>query len=252
MIDPQFQGELLNFFKNSKRLLSTVKLTQLVDGVSHETILPNSTYAPWRDEKDFLDIYERAKPNTLVDIYRLFELWSLVRQRRNMEGLILEIGVWKGGSGAIIASADNAATGSNILLVDTFEGVVKASSNDTRYINGEHNDTSLEEVQAFHKELGLFNISYKKGIFPDEVFLGEEEKDSGIKFCHIDVDTYQSARDCFEYIWPILKKGGCVVFDDYGFWGCEGVTRYCNEIKDEYGFFIHNLNGHAIFLKVPE
>jgi O-methyltransferase len=44
-----------------------------------------------------------------------------------------------------------------------------------------------------------------------------------------------------------------MVFDDYGFQGCNGVTRIINEgrrIKDR--ITIHNLNGHAILIKVPE
>jgi O-methyltransferase len=59
---------------------------------------------------------------------------------------------------------------------------------------------------------------------------------------------------CYAYfyaIWPRMKKGGIVVFDDYGFFGCEGVTQAVNdlltEIKD--AFFVHNQNGHAVLYK---
>ena len=41
-----------------------------------------------------------------------------------------------------------------------------------------------------------------------------------------------------------------MVFDDYGFSGCEGVTKFVNELRvNSQLFFIHNLNGHAIFVK---
>jgi O-methyltransferase len=46
-----------------------------------------------------------------------------------------------------------------------------------------------------------------------------------------------------------MVLGGVVVFDDYGCWGCEGITELCNELNIKNGTFIHNLNGHGIFVK---
>jgi hypothetical protein len=98
-------------------------------------------------------------------------------------------------------------------------------------------------------KLNLKNTTIIKGIFPDDVDLSN--KITKLRFCHIDVDTYESAKDIFGVIWPQIAIGGFVVFDDYGFWGCEGVTILCNEIKSqvENGSFIHNLNGHGIIVK---
>jgi O-methyltransferase len=47
-----------------------------------------------------------------------------------------------------------------------------------------------------------------------------------------------------------LVTGGFVVFDDYGFKGCEGVTRFVNEqrLKPDR-LVLHNLSGHAIAIK---
>ena len=44
-----------------------------------------------------------------------------------------------------------------------------------------------------------------------------------IRYCHIDVDVYQSARDVLEWVWGRLCIGAIVVYDDYGFDGCHGV-----------------------------
>ena len=70
-----------------------------------------------------------------------------------------------------------------------------------------------------------------------------------IKLCHIDVDTYLSAKEIFDYAWPKIPVGGIVVFDDYGFWTCEGVTKYFNALDLKDGRKIHNLNGHGIIVK---
>jgi hypothetical protein len=39
-------------------------------------------------------------------------------------------------------------------------------------------------------------------------------------------------------------------FDDYGFWGCEGVTCAVNEMKAKGIRLIYNLNGHALVYKI--
>jgi O-methyltransferase len=43
---------------------------------------------------------------------------------------------------------------------------------------------------------------------------------------------------------------GIIVYDDYGFSGCEGITRYVNEqIGKRDRLVLHNLNGHAVVVK---
>lgn len=135
---------------------------------------------------------------------------------------------------------------SKIFLVDTFQGVVKAGKMDTQYKGGEHSDTTQETVQALMISLTIHNVQLFKGIYPDEVLINPE---NGLRLCHIDVDTYQSAKEVMNQVWPMINKGGAVVFDDYGFWGCDGVTRFCNEVQLKDAIFLYNLNGHAIFIK---
>ena len=64
------------------------------------------------------------------------------------------------------------------------------------------------------------------------------------------MDVYQSARDTFEWAWPRMVAGGVVVFDDYGFYGCEGVTEYVNELVNTEGVVVTpNLSGQAVVVK---
>src|SRR6185312_8877618 len=72
---------------------------------SHFYNLPKATYSPWFQDADFKKTYRFAKENTLVDIYRCYELWSLVKQVDKLNGDVLEVGVWKGGTGSLLASA---------------------------------------------------------------------------------------------------------------------------------------------------
>jgi O-methyltransferase len=126
--------------------------------------------------------------------------------------------------------------------------VVKAGGCDTYYKGGEHADTSVEIVKGLVSSLALPNVRILHGVFPEDT---GNQVPGKIALLHCDVDVYASTRDIVEWALPRLSPGAMLVFDDYGFYGCEGVTRYCNEFRKRDGFrFIHNLNGHAIFIKV--
>lgn len=97
--------------------------------------------------------------------------------------------------------------------------------------------------------MGLNNVEILEGIFPDET--GRRTADHKFRFCHIDVDVYNSAKDTLAFIWDKIIPGGIVVYDDYGFQGCEGITKYVEEqipLKDR--LILHNLNGHAVVIKL--
>lgn len=159
----------------------------------------------------------------------------------------MEVGVWRGGTGAILAEAIKGITDKKVFLADTFTGVVKAGEKDTNYQGGEHADTSIDLVKDLLKSLSIENTEILQGIFPDDT---QHKIDGKIAMLHCDVDVYSSSKDIVEWCLPRLSVGSILVFDDYGFFGCEGVTEFCDEFRARKDFrFIHNLNGHAIFIK---
>lgn len=212
---------------------------------------PVANYRPWDTDAAFQEVYELVREHTMVDVYRLWTLWFIAHQLADdpraagagVPGDVLEVGSWRGGSGAVLgralaegaggtggerAGAPSAASARTIFLADTFAGVVKAGTRDTYYKGGEHANTSVDTVQELLARVGVTNVELLAGIFPDD--RGEEIADRRFLLCHIDVDVYQSARDTFEWVWPRMVRGGVVIFDDYGFYGCEGVTSYVNEL----------------------
>ena len=215
----------------------------------HSIVIPLATYSPWLEDADFLSTYQTVKPNTLVDMYRAYSLWTLLSQTKALEGDILEVGVWRGGTGCLIAArAKTLGIACTTHLCDTFQGVAKAGSNDSIYRGGEHNDASAEIVGRLVSQLGLLNVEIREGLFPDQTAIEIEQ--NRFRFCHIDVDVYESARQTLEWIWPRLVPGGVVVFDDYGFINCDGVSQIVNEqSNNDDRITLHNLNGQAVIVK---
>jgi O-methyltransferase len=246
--------EISIFFKFiiEKILLKWVKYASNVkrNFFSQSVNIPMATYAPWNDDFKFLKTYEKIKNKTTIDIYRLYEIWEILENLKGMEGNIVEVGVYKGGSAALIGLKIKNEK-SKILLFDTFEGVALASKEDNKYKGGEFADTTIESVTNFINKLNIKNYEITKCTFPKN--LNQKYNFGKIKLIHIDVDTYQSAKHCFDFLWPKLSRGGCIIFDDYGFVGCEGVTKFVNQIKKRMNKdnfrFLHNLNGHGIFFK---
>ena len=104
---------------------------------TYEYIYPVGTYAPWLADAQFLADFDTVRGHTLVDIYRCWELWTLVGETAGIDGSYLEVGVWRGGTGALIARrASLIGSTAPVYLCDTFTGVVKASAKDNLYTGG--------------------------------------------------------------------------------------------------------------------
>ncbi len=218
----------------------------------YERVYPIATYSPWNKDNLFQEAFTSIQQFSLVDKYRCFELWRLIEQSAKLNnGSFIEIGVWRGGTGVLIAQqAKNCGIEDKVFLCDTFTGVVKAGEKDSIYKGGELADTSRQTVEKLvFNRMNLDNVEILEGIFPDQT--GYRIEDLQFRFCHIDVDVYQSAKEIVDWIWDKMVHGGIIVYDDYGFYGCDGITKYVEEqmnYKDR--LMIHNLNGHAIILKL--
>jgi O-methyltransferase len=232
-------------------LLNRMRQTRfesLREGCSHSQVIPFATYSPWLDDEVFSAIFETVKACTMVDVYRCYELYRLAQQCRRVAGDFVEIGVWRGGTAALMA---HALPEKAVHLFDTFSGVAKYDAEfDTLYSDGEHADTDEHIVKDLFATVGA-SCQIHRGIFPDDTLSALPAR---ICLAHIDVDTYHSVKQSFASIWPNVQPNGIVVFDDYGIFGCEGANQAVNEIVASHhdGLFIHNLNGHALLVKQSE
>jgi len=114
--------------------------------ILHHRVLPHATYSPWLMDSDFQAVYQQIKNHTLVDVYRCYELWTLGQQMKLVPGDFLEVGVWRGGTGALLASCVKPFPEKQVFLADTFAGVVKAGEDDTFYTGGVSRIAFLRQV----------------------------------------------------------------------------------------------------------
>lgn len=202
-------------------------------------------YLPWRASKEFNNSYNKIKNFTLNPKSRLYTLYELSQYYLMENTTFIEVGTWKGGVCGLISLA-NKEKKFDLYACDSFEGVKNSSDYDSFFKDGEYSDASINDIKEI-EDISNHEIKIIKGIFPDSMI---NEIKSPISFAHIDVDTYFSAKESFEYISKRLLKGGVVVLDDYGGWFTDGVTQYGDELKRNSNFFVvPNHLGQLIIFK---
>ena len=217
-------------------------------GQRHQLLIPQATYAPWLVDEEFLSVYRRIEQISWTGIYQCWELWDLARQLSGTEGDLLEVGVWKGATSAILGRAMEGSD-SELFCCDTFRGLVKSSpTSDPHARDGALKGPTASEVRSLFHDLGIGKATLLEGIFPDET--GSSLEGRQFKLCHIDVDTRRSAHDVAVWIFPRLVVGGTMVFQDYGYHRTQGITALVDDLKGHPGLLVvHNLNGSALVVK---
>lgn len=201
--------------------------------------------APWIDDPEFSELYDKIHDHTLVDRNRCYALYLLTKQIQDVPGDILEVGTWRGGTAGILTSC---CPDKQVYLADTFTGVVK-SSDWEHYKDSAHADTSRKTVEDLLSSLKVSNYTILEGIFPEAT--GDQLTADKLSFIYLDVDVYQSTKDAFNFVWDRLSVNGIVAFDDYGMISaCSGIKKFIDEISgDRDKIFLQNLNGQAYIIK---
>lgn len=203
-------------------------------------------YLPWRNDEEFNEYFKKIERFTLNPKSRIYTLYNFSKQYLKNGTAYVEVGCWKGGASGMIALA-NSNKEVDYYLCDTFSGVKNSSDKDTFFKNNEYDDASITDVQKIEKITSQkFNIL--KGIFPNSIT--DIDLNRPISFAHIDVDTYISAKESFEFISSHAASGALIILDDYGGWFTDGVTTFGNEIlKNKQYFSVPNHLGQLLIFK---
>lgn len=188
----------------------------------------------WMSDTGFLMIWDKICKKTMIDVSRAYMIYQFLLNVCHIEGAAAEIGVWRGGTAQLISSL---LYHKKIYLFDTFEGLpaISPECDKNYHCEGEFGDTSYEDVKSLFSQQDYVTII--KGVFPGSMENGHTYPS---KFCfvHVDVDLYQSAKDCCRHFYPLLVPGGVMIFDDYGFGTCPGVRQAVDEFfEGKHGHF---------------
>ena len=137
-----------------------------------------------------------------------FRLVEAVRATQDVEGDVAEVGVYKGGSAAMICEVKGDKT---IHLFDTFQGLPKLGryDKDTDYAQGQY----AADIKSVRKRLESYsNVYFYKGLFPKT---GEPIKNKKFSLVHLDLDLYKSTLDALKFFWPRMNPRGIIISHDY-------------------------------------
>jgi len=205
-------------------------------------------FSPWLGLEPFAGAYQKVRRASLVSADRCWVLYNLAMQAVQLPGSIWEIGVYRGGTAALLRDViARSGCSRSMRLFDTFEGMPETDPNRDLHKMGDFSDTSLEAVRA---TIGAVPwVSFHKGYVP-ETFRGLEAE--RIALAHIDVDIYRSVLDSCAFVYPRLAGGGFMIFDDYGFPTCPGARQAVDEFflgKPEIPLVLPT--GQAVVFKSP-
>ena len=227
-------------------LFKFLKLFTKLNEDENEIVIPRATYAPWKKDLKFKNIHYTIRKHTLCDVIRLYYIYEFCNKVNYLKGDAIEIGCWKGGVSLLISKV---LKNSTTYVCDTFCGVVKVTTIDTKYQKGMHSDTSQEIVEKLFNENKISNYKILKGVFPEKVSNNISQKK--FKFAHIDTDTYKSTLESIKFLWPKIVKGGVVVIDDYGVFDNKGIKKIIEEDLKNFNkiFTVRLLSGQALLIK---
>jgi O-methyltransferase len=161
-------------------------------------------------------------------------------------GAVVECGVAKGGSAAVLALAIRRYGERPLWLFDTFEGLPPPSARDAAHAESLIGACagSIREVSALFARLHLSAPTCIPGLFQTTL----TRTDTGpIAVLHIDGDWYESVVCCLNVLWPRVALGGVVQIDDYGYWqGCRDA------VHDYFGSALprlHRIDRDAIWIE---
>lgn len=196
-------------------------------------------------------IIESVKEYTMTSNERIYTLIEALKyiSNNNIEGDIVECGVWKGGSMMAVANTLLSLNDVNrkLYLYDTYDGMSEPTEIDIDCAGNEAKDmlnsqvksetdfiwaySPIEKVKSNILKTGYPSdlIHCVKGKVEDTLLNNSIDK---ISLLRLDTDWYESTKIELELLFPKLQKGGILIIDDYGHW--EGSKKAVDEYLDKH------------------
>jgi O-methyltransferase len=148
----------------------------------------------------------RYQEEMLLTFTEAVQLVDCVNSCLKLDGSIAEVGVYRGGSAKLMCNYKGTK---ELYLFDTFEGLPYLDKESNYFKKGQYS-SPFEAVKSSLQNYE--NIHLFKGLFPASALpVGEK------RFCfvHLDVDLYKSTKDCLDFFYNRMTKGGMILSHDY-------------------------------------
>jgi len=190
-----------------------------------------------KEMKDILKYdkyYKKYKEFTMMPQANYIDCLALLSRFKNIEGCVVECGVWRGGMSAGIAEVMGKER--DYYLFDSYEGLPPATEIDGKAAMDWQKNTNdpgyfdnckaeMEWAQKAMAKSGAKNVKLVKGWFQDTT--PGYKFDKPIAVLRLDGDWYDSILVCLENLFPKVAKGGVIMIDDYYVW--EGASKAIHE-----------------------
>jgi hypothetical protein len=169
------------------------------------------------------------------------EIHNAVQATLKVPGEMAEVGVFLGGSAAVILNASN---GKHLHLFDTFAGLPDAGD----YLKKGEYAGSLSSVKRTLKGYSD-RITLHEGLFPRDTAAAVAHL--RFSFVHLDMDLYDGTLDALRFFWPRMNPGGILISHDYPL--LSGVVRAFREFfADEEAPFIPLSGQQCLAVKIDK
>ncbi len=146
-----------------------------------------------------------------------------VKNTKYLTGEVWECGVFEGDTSVRIKRLLEEVDSPKVLrLFDSFEGMPYSGLHDVHEVGVMKSDVNA--VKARFADVP--NVEIHKGIMPAS-FGGLEGAEISIAW--IDVDNYESVKQCLNFVYPRVQGGGWVILDDYFCTSCPGAKLATDE-----------------------
>ena len=192
---------------------------------------PVSPKRPLASSWDWNSKYGLPIKNIMDEVEAVYaEDLLLDLKQKNIEGDIVEFGVFEGGwIERLWQSCNRIGLNKKIIGFDSFEGLPEPSENDYPGWERGQFSTTYEKVCNLLKTHARPNISLIKGRFSESFKRPEIQGIDKICYARIDSDLYQPAVECLDFLRDRLVDGAILVFDDWS-WGLEkGESKALSE-----------------------
>jgi O-methyltransferase len=186
-------------------------------------------------------IYARHHEDTMVPRCAFIDNLVLAARVASVEGVIVECGVWRGGMMAGIAEVLGARR--SYYLLDSFQGLppadpvkdgLRAVAYQADRQNPAYHDNCRAEASFAERAMqraGATRYELLRGWFADTLPLFKSAEP--IALLRLDADWYESTVQCLTALYPLVRAGGLIIFDDYHYW--DGCTRAVHDYLAHHG-----------------